>query len=293
MDILDSIINESINRFLVCEYYGVPGNVEHMARSIVNIVRDRWGSGDFDKFSIEYPFIPCGRIMIWPTNERIRAAYSGDKRLIYPTIFINPGSLNDNDGKGSTLYATLVHELTHMYEDFMRRSNGIGGLEGEMNRIGHDLAYKKVITQGATRDENPDYTQIQKDVYYVIYYTTSFEKNARNSAMYAKLTDAYRAGIVNTYEDSLEFIKNTVEYGRYEKVINAINRLLSIDLYWKQQQALRAAFIASNRQIMTWKKFRKWLMNSKIRYENKMNTIIPKMIGYVLDRNNRLAAEDI
>lgn len=191
------------------------------------------------------------------------------------------------------LYASLVHELTHMYEDVKRYTKGFGGMQGEMNRIGHDLAYEKVITQGATLRDNTKYTPVQKAAYKVVYYFTSFEKNARNAAMYAKLKDAYSKGMIKNYKEALKFIQSTTEYQRYENTIASAYHLLSLKEERKQLQVLRAAFIASNHNIMTWKPFRKWLKNNIVRYERKMNEIVPKMISYVMNQNNRLAADEI
>lgn len=89
MDYVDRIINESINRFLMLEYYGVPSNVEGLAREIMDKVKERWVNGNFERFTITDYFITGSLIMIWPTEPsyNVRAAYTPiNNKILYGLI---------------------------------------------------------------------------------------------------------------------------------------------------------------------------------------------------------------
>ena len=272
---------------LIMEYYGLPNNIDDVVDFIIGKVNQMWGNGNYDSFTIPFNGLPFGYLEVRPTTMNLRASY-----VIPPIYFnkpcvilINPDRvLNGENEEGYTFHATLVHELTHMIEDIGRRGSSENGLGDEMTRIGHMKAFDNVIKNGVLRDDNKSYGSIEKAVNRVIYHGVGFERNARNAAMFTKLKDL-PAGSIRSYDDAIRFLRSTGEYSRYERSVACAWFLVNLTDEADQMRALYAVRQCSDYRFKNWNSFRKWLKQFIRRYENKMNTIIPKMINHVINGN--------
>lgn len=283
-DIIDKIISESIDKFLIMEYYGIPNGIDRIVGIITSDVNTRWHiGGDNMPFPVTFKGVPLGYIIVCPTNENLRASYAIPNNLNKPcVIFINPDNvLGDNDN-GNTFHATLVHELTHMIEDIGRRKSSEYGLGSEMLRTGHMKAFDNVIRNGMLKDDNKSYSSIEKAVNRVIYYGIGFERNARNAGMFTKLMDL-PIGTIKTYEDGIKFLRSTIEYQRYERSIASAWYLVNLSDDNDKANALYAVSKCSDYKFRNWNHFHKWLMQYIRKYENKMNNVIPKVINHVIN----------
>jgi hypothetical protein len=283
-EIVRRVVSESV-RSLLSERYGIPNGIGSLADSILYHTRERWNNGDVTPFLLKCNLVPRGHIVIYPTKKNVRAAYGAqpvdaDKPCY---LFINPSIINDNDEEGSTFRATLIHELTHLVEDMGRQKSG--GLAGEIDRIGHEKAFNNVLGDRMLDDNKDKYTKIERDVNRAVFYGASFERNARNAAMFAKLRDVPR-GSIKTYQDALNFVKSTKEYMYLDCYITSVNRLLSLTKEDDKKLAMDALEKASNYHFKNWNQFCSWLRRNEERYRNKMRTMIPKMIAAVMQEVN-------
>jgi hypothetical protein len=277
-------INEGQCKLLV-EYYGIPNGIDSLADKIIGEVKYRWHNGSYDDFSISVNGLPLGYLLIRPTMMNVRACYAmppADMNkpcilFIYPEIIFND---SDDD---ATFHATMVHELTHMFEDIGRRRSSKNGLGGELTRIGYPKVFNNVIRDKMFSKENEDkYTAIERAVNKVMFYGVGFERNARNAAMFTKLKDL-PIGRIKTYDDAIKFLRSTTEYGRYESAIASAWYLVNLTDVNDKLKALNVVSQCSDYVFKNWNMFYKWLKRFIKRYENKMNNIIPKMINYVIN----------
>ena len=270
---------------LIREYYGLPNNIDSFANYVMDEIRRRWSdSWEYETFNIPYDGLPLGYLEVRPTSMNLRACYgmppvSSGKPCV---LFINPEILFSNK-KDATFHATLVHELTHMIEDVGRRGSSEGGLGDELSRVGYSKTFDNVIGKDMLSDKNKsNYTSIEKAVNRVLFYGVGFERNARNAAMFTKLRDL-PAGSIRTYNDAIKFLRSTVEYSRYERAVASAWYLVNLSDVVDQMCALYVVRECSDYRFRNWNHFRKWLKQFINRYENKMRTIIPKMINHVIN----------
>ena len=286
---IDEIISESIDRFLIREYYGRPNGIDALADQLSDEIRVRWQNnekGEYTPFTIDYDGLPLGYLLIRPTNLNVRAVYAvPPSHLNRPCeLRINPNNFLGDERDGRTIHATLVHELTHMFEDIGRRRTDIEGFGGEIERTGHMRAFNNVIKNGVLKDDNKDEdSAVERAVARVIYYGVGFERNARNAAMFTKLMDL-PAGTIRSYKDAINFLRSTVEYQHYERSVACAWYLVNLTDEDKKAEALSYVSNYSYYRFKNWNDFRKWLKQFIRRYEDKMHTVIPKMINHVINK---------
>ena len=291
---IDEIISESIDRFLIREYYGRPNGFDALADQLSDEIRVRWQDnekGEYTPFTIDCNGLPLGYLLIRPTNLNVRAAYAVPPSYLNKPceLLINPNNFLGDESDGRTIHATLVHELTHMFEDIGRRRTDIEGFGGEIERTGHMRAFNNVIKNGVLKDDNKDeHSAVERAVARVIYYGVGFERNARNAAMFTKLMDL-PAGTIKSYKDAINFLRSTVEYQHYERSVACAWYLVNLTDENDKAEALSYVSNYSYYHFKNWNDFRKWLKGFIRRYENKMNTVIPKMINYVINKGNNIA----
>ena len=289
---IDEIISESIDRFLIREYYGRPNGIDAFADQLSDEIRVRWQNnekGEYTPFTIDCDGLPYGYLIIRPTKLNLRAAYAVPPSYLNKPceLHINPDIFLGYEGESddSTIHATLVHELTHMFEDIGRRRTDIEGFGGEIERTGHMRAFNSVIKNGVLKKDNKnEHSQVERAVARVIYYGVGFERNARNAAMFTKLMDL-PAGTIKSYEDAIKFLRSTVEYQHYERSVACAWYLVNLTDDDKKAEALSYISYYSYYRFKNWNDFRKWLKQFIRRYEDKMNNVIPKMINHVINKN--------
>ena len=270
---------------LLREYYGIPNGIDDLVDEIMGEVKSRWANGEYYAFTLPMDGLPLGCISICPTDMNVRACYAMPPVDMWKPciLFIRPEIVFDDSDDDATLHATMVHELTHMFEDIGRRRSDKNGLGGELERIGYPKVFDNVIRDRMFSKENKNkYTAIERAVNKVMFYGVGFERNARNAAMFTKLKDL-PVGRIKTYDDAIKFLRSTTEYGRYESAIASAWYLVNLTDVNDKVKALNAVSQCSDYVFKNWNMFYKWLKRFIKRYENKMNNIIPKMINYVIN----------
>lgn len=273
---------------LIREYYGLPNNIDKLVDYIIGEIKRRWSDGRNDSFVVPCDGLPYGLLDVHATNSNVRACYAMPSKTqnLPCALLIWPGVLSGEDGEDGghdTLHSTMVHELTHMIEDVGRRRSNEEGLGAELERIGYPKSFNNVINNRMFSKANKgNYSSIERAVNKVIYYGVGFERNARNAAMFTKLRDL-PAGSIRTYKDAIEFLRSTKEYIRYESTLASAWYLVNLTDENDKVEALRVVGECSDYKFRNWNHFRKWLKQFINRYENKMDTIIPKMINHVIN----------
>ena len=270
---------------LLREYYGIPNGIESFVDKIMSEVKSRWADGEYDSFTLPMDGLPLGYISIRPTTMNVRACYAMPPSSRYrPCIlFIRPEIVFDDSDEDATLHATMVHELTHMFEDIGRRRSNEDGLGAELERLGYPKTFDNVITYRMFDKENEDnYSDVERAVNRVMFYGAGFERNARNAAMFTKLKDL-PPGRIKTYDDAIKFLRSTTEFNRYERSVASAWFLVNLTDAKKQAEALSVVSQCSNYKFRNWNGFRKWLKGFIRRYEDKMKRVIPKMINHVIN----------
>lgn len=270
---------------LLREYYGIPNGIDDLVDEIIGEVKSRWANGEYDAFTLPIDGLPLGYISIRPTTMNVRACYAMPPADMNKSciLFIYPDIIFDDSDGDATLHATMVHELTHMFEDIGRRRSDKNGLGGELTRIGYPKVFDNVIMDRMLAKENEgNYSSVERAVNRVIFYGTGFERNARNAAMFTKLKDL-PPGRIKTYDDAIRFLRSTTEFNRYERSVASAWFLVNLTDAKKQAEALSAVSQCSDYKFRNWNDFRKWLKGFIRRYEDKMKRVIPKMINHVIN----------
>ena len=270
---------------LLREYYGLPNDIDSLVDKIMGEVRYRWANGEYDSFTLPIDGLPLGYISIRPTTMNVRACYAMPPADMWKPciLFIRPEIVFDDSDEDATLHATMVHELTHMFEDIGRRRSNEDGLGAELERLGYPKTFDNVIRDRMFAKENEgNYSGVERAVNRVMFYGAGFERNARNAAMFTKLKDL-PPGRIKTYDDAIKFLRSTTEFNRYERSVASAWFLVNLTDAKKQVEALSVVSQCSNYKFKNWNDFRKWLKGFIRRYEDKMKRVIPKMINHVIN----------
>jgi hypothetical protein len=183
-------------------------------------------------------------------------------------IFINPH--NDD------IYTSLVHELQHAYEDYNRRINNKPSLTDYSDK----LAYAKYATY--IQDENNTKRTISR----ILYFLTSFEKNAYISEISAEMKRCDKS--FPNIESVVEYIKTTTAYRAFEKIERLTNMIVNIQDKDKQEKIVTFINEMTNSEFNTYKQFVKFLSNKLLKCSQKINTLLPKIAYETLKTGKQL-----
>lgn len=173
------------------------------------------------------------------------------------------------------LKVALMHELTHAYEDYNRRENGKDSLVD----VGEKFGYFKNIS-GSYKTKNEEYVSS------LLYYITSFEKNAHIAQFVGELRN--NPNRFKSVEEVTNFLKQTEIYTTYEAVNSLIEELLDFTDKDFQNYIMKIFKKYSNYNFKNFNQLCKWLKKKQYEIQRKFNTLIPKITYDYLSHGNLL-----
>lgn len=185
-----------------------------------------------------------------------------NKDLLIDEVRIN---IYDDNPTKSSIKSVLMHELTHVYNNYIMQMKGNMGY---MNTSQSDI-YRNITDMSGGNTE--------KEIKQIMYFLLGYERNAFVAQLKAELED--QKAKIKTPHDALRILKNCPVYIRYKRVINTINYLIK-----KQQDDPESTFIAdiyrditndSNNESSI--KILKRLKSQSIKAVKKLDNIIPKL----------------
>lgn len=184
-----------------------------------------------------------------------RSVVGKDGRFSEITILVNPFSINQN-----TLKVSLMHEITHAFQDYNLRQKGVS-LSGQIN---------KRFDYGKLTDE-----YINSDDYHIrylskiLYLLNGYERGA----FFSELKMSLKGRWFDTIEEVMQQIRNTDAYYQFERVIEVSKEIASRFDYGY----VNAANKIMGTNFRTPNQFSKWLLNMVYKVEKKLERLIPKI----------------
>lgn len=256
---------------VINENYGTPEIIKDLAIDILNEVYKKWFEEDNRcELKFDCDFIPDKTLYVWPTNVRVRAAYLYDKGQTNnkTVIVINP-LFKDN-----YLYATLIHELTHVYEDAVKSKRN-ASIKNYCEKNGMRKMQKYMLSKD-------DRTDVKDELLRIIYMLQPHEQNAFISSMFTQFSESF-ADPENA-EEALYYIYSTPAYERFEQAIDmAENLYINETDKSKQKEILSAVKELTSFNFKTYQQFANWLKFKIGKLKRKLSTIIPKMVQKFFD----------
>lgn len=253
------------------ESYGVFRGCEDIAGLISAKIGKQHITGDIKNF--------CLNIENCPFIENICLIWNKDKGGKYDT-----NSNINNSGKfdplilelslseigGNNVMALIMHELTHAYEDYKRRSSNRESLHSLAKKIG----YQK-------KDDEIQNTDLAKIISEVFYFLQDFERNAYIAQMSKLLDDCTNE--FSSAKSALEWIKTTFPYRSYVKIFKYCQELCHIVEPQKQEIVLTFANKLSNQEFKTYASFVYWLSKKAYRCQRKIDRMVSIMAANKLN----------
>lgn len=254
-----------LNEEQINEEYGVPNGCEEIARKILKGI-ERKGSYTLRNIAINNDWIKNVNVII-VNNNNISASYlplqseiklENDKYYFYPLVI----KINVNENNEEK-FVSIMHELTHAYEDYNRK------LKNQETLI--DNGIKCGYNKNRLQTNNVNEYIISR----ILYYTYNVERNAFIASMVGELKHCNK--YFQTINDVADFLRNTKTYHLYVQVLNWINDLSEIDDIDTQNEILSYVKQLSNLDFNTFNQLVKYFKQKKEEIEKKFNTIIPKI----------------
>lgn len=265
------------------EKYGVFDGCENLARRICEYIV-KWNktvtvnSPKIVKFKIsDSNWVGVVELLLYnDTNSNIAAAYVPNKSNIIDKVFNTLYlQINLKNFSKEKILVSLMHELTHAYEDY--------------NRIvkGKETLSDVVLKTGYNRNLVGMYMGYKNCLSYIFYYIHGFERNAFITDLYAELKNCHERFV--KIDDIIDFLKHTDFYGNYMVICDWIDDIAKIDNKDEQDAILKfCENDISNMKFRSYKHFVKYLLKKKYSILKKYNTLIPKIAYDYLDFGNLL-----
>jgi len=167
------------------------------------------------------------------------------------------------------LKSMIMHELTHAYEDWNRRKNGVDSLYAIADKNGYD---KNPIGLNNIYDED-----IRK-LSWILYHYNDFERNAYFAQINGEMSKCNIR--FERISDAYNWLKqNSIAYRNYRIIFDWVSELISIRDVNRQNNILKRCKELSNFQFKTYNQLCKWLQLKTNNYQRSFNRIIPKIVG--------------
>ena len=188
--------------------------------------------------------------------------------MLADEIWIN---IYNDDPTKSSLKGTLMHELTHLYNNYMML------LKGDQNFIktSRSTMYRNIVDTSSSG--------VERELKTALYFLLGYERNAFIAQLKAELEE--HKGKINTPREALEILKNCPVYKAYIRVNNLIRVRIGnssdTDLIANLYRQI-TGYTGNESSI----KILKRLKAQSDKALKKFNTIIPKLC--VENLNNRI-----
>jgi hypothetical protein len=258
------------DRTRLFEKYGIFKDCEEISENILSCIKNAELKNKQD-----IACFPCTNSLVKKINISIEDIDSAGgysyKKSIYNDIEKKFDEitivLTENDIKKYV----IMHELQHAKEDLELRKKG--------KTIEDVLTHYKYSANLYDKSK----TNIEKEITNILYYLTSFERNAFINSIYAEMRDNKKnfTNVQNAYD----FIKNTEFYKSYENVLYNCNYFINLKDISLKKSVLENVNRKSNLNFKTYKDFRNWLKGKVTEYKNKFEKIIPKIAYSCFEQN--------
>ena len=213
-------------------------------------------------------------------RENVGASYVPSLSKIINNIGFQPLTIRINlhNKTRREIILALMHELTHAYEDYNRFVKGKPSIDDESKRLGYYL------------NDVGNYNDYKLHLSYLLYYITSFERNAFMSQLKGELETCDKHFF--EIRDIVNFLKQTKVYRDFQTIMSYIGFFESITDTNSQNTILRWVADTSNLEYNTYNQFVKYIVQKGYEIERKINTFIPKIayeylqFGNVFNNNN-------
>lgn len=256
------------HRSALFESYGLFKGCEDAAKYIMGVLSNLNGQRKVIVQPDGIKFFIDEIVLLIDSHKGIRGAYlpdrtvvSDDGRFSSVTILINESMVDSNQ-----LLPLLMHELTHVYQDYNYRLRG-KDMIGSMNDNGYSNAMKMMQNRHS----------IYKAVAEFFYYFNKFESGADITAFHAKASSAADKKF-SSITDAADFIKDCDVYSDYMALKGNADYINDICTRKANQGiVLDAANQVTNGKFNTCNQFIKWLNQTVNRTIKKVEEVIPKI----------------
>lgn len=202
----------------------------------------------------------------------LSSKYNNDTKLFNQIkIYIN----NEENKTYNDILVSVVHELTHAWEDYNRR---IKDDKLSLYNLTNTTNYKELISHINSFNDFSDLCAK------ILYMFKGFEKNAYLSELSCVLTDTDKK--INNYKDALNIFYKTNTFQEYYILYEAFKK------FYNEHDFVN--YYQKNVENITANKIFKKLNNQFIKVFNKISSIVPKIFyNYCLnkeeqEKNNKL-----
>lgn len=248
------------------ESYGIFNGCEKIADTILSCVKQ-------SKSTVEVKnchFIK--KIKLFLSGNILSAGYDSANSKVDENgkfdpliIYINPDNVNNEQ-----LKQLLMHELTHAYQDYNLRGKGLS-LAGEHSKYG----YRKFAPSVAE-----EYPVLKKKISWLLYYFDNFERSGYIAQIYGELKNCDT--VFHTINDIVSYIEKTDVYDNYMYMFELSDQLEKTTDAKTQNMILSILSELKPQLSNDYKTFIKWITLKRKRYQNKFNSVIPKIAYEVL-----------
>jgi len=181
-----------------------------------------------------------------------------DKEKLFDSITIQ---ITLNDAKNNLL-SSLVHELTHAWEEYGRHINNSEIKLKDLINV--DSTYYDTVFN---KNNNSDIEQGFKNI---LYNLNKFEVNAFLSELSVVLEKDNI--IIKDYNDALKHFKESDTWKRYSLILNTLENFKD-----EYKEGFKNYYNKVNNTSLTFNKIQKKLINQCKKIFNKISTLIPKI----------------
>lgn len=273
--------NSKLSFKMLNESYGVFDGCYEIAKQIYAHIENKTLKNDETKkvkLHIEnHEWIDSFEIIVYNDElSNVGASYDSSSQIkVYDRVQkFSPLRMSVNLSYGNII-VSIMHELTHAYDDYNRRIKGKPSINDRAKEIG----YYSNKTVG-------NYDNEKKYISFILYYLTDFEVNAHLSQLKGELQncDRYFASI----KQIVNYIKGTDVCKRYEKIKTYIDFFSSVTNEESQRMVLSWVSELSNLKFKTYKNFVNYINDKYDKTERHMNRLIPKIAYEYLEYGNIL-----
>ena len=179
----------------------------------------------------------------------------------------------NNDTSSKEMITTLMHELTHAYQDYNLRKKG-KSLGGQGKKVGYDITMDYVHGE---KNNGP----LAKNMAMLFYMLNQFESSAFLTGL---LNDVKNALTNNHFKNITEAVNYIKKHSRVFDYYNKINRMTSkycnpnlpLDL---KQLIVKAAKTTSRYNFQNFKQVSNWLKSHTYKLSDKLERTLPKIVN--------------
>lgn len=182
---------------MLLESRGIPPSIEKLAMEAINLCETYFeGLPNNHGVKLDVPWAPEGFILLGKTNLNVRAYFTvGAQNHDAYMILINPKIVGEPN-----FYGTLMHELTHAYQN-SKESHKQNG-KPLMNRV--NGGYSKALQTSMESKSYDNSVNLSK----LILHTQDFEVNAIIASIYGQIQDGW-LDEPDSIEDAIEMFYST------------------------------------------------------------------------------------